>query len=244
MLYKTVEKIKKKAENLYEEPVTFAFLGDSVTQGCFELYKISDEEIRTVYDGENSFASYLRKIFSFLYPTVNINVINAGIAGDGAESGLERLERTVLKFHPDLVVVGYALNDCKMGSEYKEMYKRSLYGIFEKVHEIGADCIFVTPNMMNTHISPFVAQDKNDIMNKIAVECMQMQNEGMLAEYIETAKEAANENGVTVCDIYEYWRVLVADGVNTTELLANKVNHPVKEMNWLTAVKLAETILK
>ena len=36
---KFIEKLAKKQNNLYgEAPATLAFLGDSVTQGCFEVY--------------------------------------------------------------------------------------------------------------------------------------------------------------------------------------------------------------
>ena len=46
---KIIEKMKAKAkDNFNREGVTIAFLGDSVTQGCFELYKKSETEIETV----------------------------------------------------------------------------------------------------------------------------------------------------------------------------------------------------
>ena len=46
-----------------------------------------------------------------------------------------------------------------------------------------------------------------------------------------------------VCDCYAQWKQLKAAGVNTTELLSNKLNHPTREMNWLFAVSLLRSIL-
>lgn len=46
-----------------------------------------------------------------------------------------------------------------------------------------------------------------------------------------------------VCDCYAQWKQLQAAGVNTTELLSNKLNHPTREMNWLFAVSLLRSIL-
>jgi len=45
------EKLAKKAkDNRQEAPVTIAFYGDSVTQGCFELYKVGEAGHQTIFD--------------------------------------------------------------------------------------------------------------------------------------------------------------------------------------------------
>ena len=47
---KIIEKINAKNKNIYENnPVTIAFLGDSVTQGCFECYLTSPTTLDTVF---------------------------------------------------------------------------------------------------------------------------------------------------------------------------------------------------
>lgn len=40
----------RAADNWNAGAVTIAFLGDSVTQGCFELYKKSDGSVETYFD--------------------------------------------------------------------------------------------------------------------------------------------------------------------------------------------------
>ena len=47
---------------------------------------------------------------------------------------------------------------------------------------------------------------------------------------------------VPVCDCYALWKQLEAGGVDTTELLSNKINHPTREMNRLFAYELIKTI--
>ena len=62
-------------------------------------------------------------------------------------------------------------------------------------------------------------------------------------EYMKTAKQVCVEKGVKVCDCYEKWKQLYNSGVNVTELLSNKVNHPLREMHWLFAYMLVDTML-
>ena len=99
----------------------------------------------------------------------------------------------------------------------------------------------MTPNMMNTEISPSI-QDPD--IKEIAEMCKKNQNEGYLKEYLEAAKELCRKSSVTVCDCYAVWWDLYRNGVNVTELLSNKINHPTREMNAIFAYELVKTMLK
>jgi len=235
------EKIVAKQNGNFDNPgITVAFLGDSVTQGCFEVYLKSDGGIETVFDRNSAYHMYFSKIFSVLCPNVPVNVINAGISGGTAPHGLERLDRDVLKFSPDLVVVCFGLNDCGGGLEKLDCYKNSLAEIFDRVKESGSELIFMTPNMMCTDLSCHIKEEK---IREIAGNICNNQKNGILDAYIECAKEVCKEKNVTVCDCYKKWKRLSDLGINVTELLANKINHPTREMNWLFAYSLVETIL-
>ena len=50
---KIIDKLNAKQDIYGEKPVTIAFLGDSVTQGCFECYIKEDGKIETVFDYKN-----------------------------------------------------------------------------------------------------------------------------------------------------------------------------------------------
>ena len=73
---KFLEKLTQKAQNNKDfEGVTVAFLGDSVTQGCFEIYKDSNNVLRSVYDKRNSYEQLFYDMMATLYPTVPVNIV-------------------------------------------------------------------------------------------------------------------------------------------------------------------------
>lgn len=234
------QKLAKKAkDNWNEEGVTIAFLGDSVTQGCFELYRVASG-IDVRFDKSSTYHSYVARILDILYPTVPVNIINAGISGGKAEHGLARLERDVLSHRPDLTVVCFGLNDNKRGEEGLELYKESMEQIFIQLEEAQSEIIFMTPNMMATKVSNALIDNELREMAEVICKC---QNDGWLEKYLDVARDICSKRGIPVCDCYEKWKLLMHNGVDVTELLSNKMNHPTREMNWLFAVSLVETMM-
>ena len=233
--------ISKAANNRDAGHVTIAFLGDSVTQGCFEVYKKADKSLETIFDKEHSYHTLLNKMFSVLYPSVPINMINAGVSGGTATHGSRRLERDVIRYNPDLTVVCFGLNDCQNGYEGIEKYKNALQDIFQSLQDNGIEIIFMTPNMMNTSVSDHI-QDED--IRRVAEEIMTKQKEGILDAYMDAAKQVCEKNNVRICDCYAKWKRLYENGVDITELLANKINHPTREMNWLFATSLLDTMMQ
>ncbi len=239
---KIIEKIRQKQDNMLGSPApTIAFLGDSVTHGCFEVYNTSENSIETVYDPAHAYHKYVKDIFAKLYPSVQLNIINAGISGGNAEGGAARVERDVLRFSPDLTVVCFGLNDCKRAPELKGKYCENLKVIFEKLLDSGSEVIFMTPNMMDTRI---VYGLYTGSLDAIAKQAKMIEENGILESMLNDAKELAVSMGVTVCDCYSKWRKLNDCGVDTTALLANKINHPDRDMNWLFAISLVETMFE
>ncbi len=235
------ELLAQKEQHLRDYPIpTIAFLGDSVTQGCFELYTRKNGSIETIFDRANAFCSYVGQILALLYPCVTTNIINAGISGDSAPGGLARLERDVLSRRPDLTVVSFGLNDSGRGMEGIPRYTDALRAIFARLQEAGSEVIFMTPNMMNTHIADRLTLPEGI---RIAERTMQTQNNGILTAYLDAAKAVAADCGITVCDVYRKWQGLAAAGVDTTNLLANYINHPSRDMNRLAAYSLVECML-
>ncbi len=232
---------KKITERQFDQhgkpPVTIAFIGDSVTQGCFECDYTPEAGFFGPCEYVNGFANHLLNFLHLLCPTAQINLINAGIGGDSAPGGLARFDRDVAAFHPDLVVIGFALNDAGHGAAGLESYKAAMSGLVEKTLALGAECIVLTPNSMNDRVSPSL---HNEVMQTAAASFMNVD----LDSYVETAKAVAAEHGVPVCDVYAKWKSWRAAGVNVTELLSNKLNHPVRELHHLTAMLLAETIFE
>ena len=232
---------EKAKDNMNNSGVTIAFLGASGTQGCFELYKKSETEYETVFDKNCAFHAYVARIFAVLYPTVPVNIINAGISGDRAPHAYERLERDVLRYNPDLVVLSIGLNDSGAGINGINEYKEALSKIFKRLNKENIETIFMTPNMANTYVS-YSIKDKD--IREVAEIMKKIQTEGVFDLYMDAAREACEENNVVVCDNYKMWKRLYENGVDTTELLSNKINHPTREMNWMPAMLLVDQMFK
>ena len=239
---KIIEKLKAKQESLYGvKPVTIAFLGDSVTQGCFECYEETETKIETEFDYPHAYSTRVRELLNVLYPKVQVNVINSGISGDNAPNGLTRVERDILPYSPDLVVVSYGLNDSGRGLDNLPAYRKALAGIFKKLQDAGCEVIFLTQNMMATHVSCHLT---GDLLRRVAASCAETQNNGTLDRYFEAAREEAGKAGIPVCELYKKWQKLAAGGVDVTELLANKINHPIREIHEYMATELVETMFE
>jgi acyl-CoA thioesterase-1 len=237
-----IQKLARKAQDNWSEPgVTIAFLGDSVTQGCFELYTKADGGIETYFDKNSAYHSDFAKILAVLYPSVPVNIINAGVSGGSAPHAYDRLERDVISRRPDLTVVCFGLNDCGAGPDGLETYAGALEKIFSRLQEENIEVIFLTPNMMCTGVSCHLEQEN---FRNVAEACSRRQNDGTLTAYLEKAKQICRARGIPVCDCYEKWQTLNRSGVNVTELLANKINHPSREMDWLFAISLVETMMQ
>lgn len=235
-----VEVLKRKSEdNPGTRTPIIAFLGDSVTQGCFETYQ-RDGKMKVVFDSREAYAEKVKGILALLYPQAPVSVMNAGVNGSSAIQGYVRLKRDVLAFQPDLLVVCFGLNDSNAEAEGIDTYRNALRDIFTTAKEAGIETIFMTPNMMNTDSSRVC---KGEILEPLAEIFAKRQKEGLFDAYIEAAREVCREENITLCDCYAIWKRMYECGVDTTSLLANGLNHPIREMHELFAWQLVQTIL-
>ena len=207
-------------------PITIVALGDSVTHGSVAAGEI---------DYETVYWNRLRRKLNAVRATIPVNVINAGINGTTAARSVARLDRQVLCHNPDLVIVCFGLND--VNGEL-EKYLDSLRIIVARCRESGAEVIFMTPNMLNTRVD----ERTEACFAAYAVKTAEMQNGGRMDLYMESACALARELGVTVCDCYAKWKE-ISHTQDTTDLLANYINHPTREMHELFAQSLFEIIM-
>lgn len=225
--------IQKLNENFKNGAVTIAFLGDSVTHGFFE----SGGVMHSSCDFQAVYHNRFKQMLNLLFPTMPINIINAGIGGDSANVGAERLERDVISKSPDLAVVCFGLNDI---NSTLESYIYSLNKIFNRLKENKIETIFMTPNMLNTYISPDCVSDLREYAQKTA----EIQTGGKMDSFMDAAVRCAKTHNIPVADCYSKWKELYNCGIDTTQLLANRINHPKRDMHELFAYELLQTILK
>lgn len=224
---KIKEKLMMDKQGLLDNgAITIVAFGDSVTHGAVAANEISYE---TVYWNR------LRVMLNSVRDYVPVNVINSGIGGDWAMNATQRFERQALKYEPDLVIICFGLNDI---NRPKDEYLTALKEMFGKCIESGTDVIFLTPNMLNT----YVAEGTEARYLEYAKKTADIQNNGVMDDYIYSAKAIAESMGVPVCDCYSKWKEL-AKTQDTTMLLANRINHPTKEMHALFAEGLFEIIM-
>ena len=226
---KITEKIKMDKNGLVQNgAINIVVFGDSVSHGCFELGAPND--YASVYH------NLLREKILAVRSYVPVNVINSAIGSDNATAALARLESQVIAHNPDLVIVCFGLNDV---NHPKELYASSLRTIFTRSLDCGAEVIYLTPNMLNT----YVADDTLEGVKEYAHKTASMQNDGTMDALIEAGRDVARECGVTVCDCYAEWKKL-AKTQDVTMLLANRINHPTREMHEMFASMLFETIFR
>ena len=225
-----IEKIIAKRDNNMDNPAPcICFFGDSVTQGAMH----HSLDLDAVYHHQ------VNEILKLLFPNTNIDILNAGIGGTTAEFGLSRIERDVLSKNPDLCVVAFGLNDCHEGENALEVYLDSLRAIFTKLQERDIEVIFMTPNMMNTKITDNVPEQWKEFSHI----SMKRMESGFFDSFIAAAVALAKECNVPVCDCYAKWKILHKNGVDTSLLLANGINHPIPEMHKLFAYSIVETMM-
>lgn len=223
---KIKEKINMDVQDLIAHgPITIVAFGDSVTHGA-----VGPNEI----DYESVYWNRLRKKINAKRNYVPVNVINAGIGGITASTSLTRLHSQVLIHNPDLVIVCFGLNDV---NGPLEEYLAALDTIFTTIKKSGADVIFMTPNMLNT----YVADDTHADVVEYAKITAKMQNEGRMDLYMKNAIELAKKLDVVVCDCYSEWKRL-SETRDITMLLANRINHPIREMHEVFANSLMSAI--
>ena len=236
---KIIGKIAKKAQDANNPRPTIAFFGDSVTEGCFELIPRKSGGHDNVFDRECVYHKKVSEILGVIFPTVPLNIINAGVAGTGAVYGLSRIERDVISKKPDLTVVCFGLNDCGKEDEGLAEYVESLREIFRCLREAESEIIFMTPCMLAENVSETIRPDFIELAEKLS----DRQRRGVLDRYMEAARTLCKEERVPICDVYAKWKRMAELGVNITELLSNKLNHPTREMHNLFEISLVETMM-
>jgi lysophospholipase L1-like esterase len=224
------ERLQQKTANVAERPVLYVAFGDSVTQGWMEF---------ATMDHNGSFPALFKKRVDARFPLASLNLINAGVSGDTAVRSLSRVERDLLPFGPDLVTIGFGVNDAHQGMDGIVGYCRALTEIIERIRERGhSDILLVTPSMMmrdeNTQIHE---NDKKHVNAFVAVA-----QSGVLPLYRQAMLEVASETYTPCLDAYALWLEMEHAGVDIHSRLANGINHPDRAFHNQLAEKMEQIV--
>lgn len=174
--------------------------GDSISTGC--------EASREGLQFYHRYADTLRKRF----PAAIISIENGATAGDSSQEGLERLEEKVLSRKPDLVFIGFGMNDHNVGTTPIDRFAENLASMVCAIWErTGAEILLYStfpPNpdwRYSSHHMPLYAVATRDVAARL---------------------------GCAFADVYSVWSE-VLKRKDLPSLLGNNINHPNDFGHWL-----------
>lgn len=141
------------------------------------------------------------------YPRASIATINGATGGDSTAQGLQRLPAKVLAQRPDLVLVGFGMND----------HNREGYGVplvkFAENLRMMIDRIRGETRAEIVLFSAFPPNPKWHFGSH------------NMAAYAAATEQVAREKRCAFADVFHLWQQ-VAERKKPEDLLANNINHP------------------
>jgi lysophospholipase L1-like esterase len=148
------------------------------------------------------------------YPRARIETTNGATGGDATVQGLQRLEEKVLRQKPDLVLIGFGMND----------HNREGYGV--PLDAFAAN--------LRTMIARIRASTDAEIVLFTAFPPNPKWHFGShnMAAYADATERVAREEHCAFADVYHFWMSLAARK-KPEDLLANNINHPNDYGHWI-----------
>lgn len=205
---------------------------DSGNQACAERWisKLRNgEESSIVVFGDSISAGgeaseekfmYFNRVHQLLndyYPHSRISLLNKSVGGETSKDGRNRILRDVIPLCPDLVIIGFGMNDQnKYGDGVgvtPEDFESNLRYMIEAVQKLdNSDLVLVTPCWPNPKW---------------------WYASGSTGRYAEIIRGLGREYGVAVADVTAVWEQELAAGKTAESLLLNNINHPNDYGHWL-----------
>jgi len=170
------------------DPVVVVAVGDSIT------------EVNWHTRGQLNWVGLVQEAAMETYGRGKVWFVNTGISGDGAAGVRHRLDRDVIRFGPDLVIVSVGMNHA---ASDVGAFTKDLHAIVSQVRtHTDADVLLRTPNPIIEY--PGVERDPS------------------LEVIADAVVEVAGASGCAVVDHYHLWKQLMA----RPELQVEQTNRP------------------
>jgi len=138
--------------------------------------------------------------------------VNGATGGDTTVQGLQRLNTKVIAENPDLVLIGFSMNDHNVGSVSVPDFSRNLEAMIRRIHaEAGAEIILV---------SAFPPNPKWKFGSH------------HMADYAAATERVARATGTAYADVFDNWQA-IAERKKPEDLLGNNINHPNDFGHWI-----------
>lgn len=181
-------------------PLTIVAFGDSITAGG-DASKPEHVFWRRWIDD-------LRK----QYPGANITAVNAATGGDTTANGLERLHTKVIAAQPDLVLIGFGMNDHNRRGVPLPQFEQNLGEMVARIRAATAAEIIL-----------FSAFPPNPRWTS---------GSQRMRDYAAATGRVAGESACAYADVFNNWQA-IATRKKPEDLLANNINHPNDFGHWI-----------
>lgn len=146
------------------------------------------------------------------HPQARITAINAATGGDSTVQGLQRLQSKVLDAHPDLVLIGFGMNDHNRGGVPVAQFEENLKQMVTRIRtQTGAEVILFSAFPPNPRWR-FGSHHMED--------------------YAAATARAAASSGCAYADVFNNWQTIAARK-KPEDLLGNDINHPNDFGHWI-----------
>lgn len=159
-----------------ERPLTIVALGDSVT------------ELNWTTRGHLNWVGLLSASLFESKAARGYAVINAGISGSTFTDGLARVDRDVLRHDPDLVIIGFGINDWMFAHNPPEQQRRDLVALIEHIRAASDTSILLRTPHTIVDKETFAWTEPEEMRVAVAM-----------------IREVAAEQGVTLVDHHASW---------------------------------------
>jgi len=176
-----------------KDPNCWVFTGDSITHGALHT------------KGFRSYPEHFAERVRWEMKRMRDIVINTGISGDKADGLLADLDWRVLHLKPDVVSIMIGMNDCTLGEVGRELFRKNLTAIVNKVKPIGAIPVLNTPN---------------------PVYLKNAETRGDLAAYAQIIRDVALATKAALIDHYAHWNEVKPDQESLVKWLEDQSIHP------------------
>ena len=146
------------------------------------------------------------------YPRAHVTAVNGATGGDSTVQGLQRLQTKVLDERPDLVLIGFGMNDHNQGGVPIPQFEENLRQIIRRIRDATrAEIVLFSafPPNPRWHYGSHHMQD-----------------------YAATTERVARETACAYADVFGNWQAIAARK-KPEDLLGNNINHPNDFGHWI-----------
>jgi lysophospholipase L1-like esterase len=153
------------------------------------------------------------------YPKARVTAVNGATGGDSTVLGLQRLESKVLQENPDLVLIGFGMNDHNVGGVAIPQFEKNVHEMIARIR-----------SSTRAEVVLFSAFPPNPKW-KFGTHHME--------DYAAATSRVARESAGAYADVFRNWQSF-AERKKPEDLLGNNINHPNDFGHWIYFQVLGE----